>query len=920
MELKDTLLMPKTSFPMRGNLPVKEVDIQKFWEDENVYNKLLETRKDAEPYILHDGPPYANGAIHTGHAMNKLVKDFINRYKLIQGHRVQYVPGWDTHGLPIEQAVTTKLKVNRKEFPVSEFRAICEKYALEQIAIQQEGFERLGMFTDWDVKYITLYPEYEAEQLRIFGKMLEKDYIYKGFRTIYWSPSSESALAEAEIEYKDKVSASIFVAFEVTDGKGVIDEGTKAIIWTTTPWTIPSNLGISVHPEYTYVVVDVAGTQYLVAKELLPAVQEKLEWDNYKIVKEVTGSDLEFVQTKHPLFDRNSPIVLGEHVTLDAGSGLVHTAPGHGEEDFEVGKKYDLGMLSPVDEKGMFTEEAGKYVGMFYDDVNKAVTADLEACDALLNLELIKHSYPHDWRTKQPVIYRATDQWFASIDKIREQLLERLDDIEWAVPWGKTRLGNMLATRGDWGISRQRVWGVPIPIFYTEEGNPILDPELIEHVAKIVEKEGSNVWYERDAKDLLPDGYTHPESPNGVFEKETDTMDVWFDSGSSHAYMRKKFGFDFPVDMYMEGSDQYRGWFNSSLTTSTAAYNETPYKTLLSHGMVLDGKGHKMSKSLGNTVDPMKLIKQYGVEIIRLWVSSVDFRADVRISDEILKQVAESYRKVRNTYRFLLGNLNEFDWNNKVAFENLEEIDQYTLVKFKEYMNKAMESYDAYEFMEVYKATLQFVTNELSALYLDYAKDILYIERKDDKRRLQVQTVLAEVLVGMVKILSPILAHTSEEVWQVMREMSPEFENITSVFELTLPKTEEFTAEDRALIQKWDGILSVRQDVLKALEVARAEQVIGKSLEAHVYLKPKDADVLAPVMDDLNRLFIVSKVTVGEHEKAVEYDNSSVYVEVYDVPTCPRCWNRFEAETLDEEGLCQRCHGIVEELRAEEDK
>ncbi|EGY1196287.1 isoleucine--tRNA ligase, partial [Listeria monocytogenes] len=693
MEYKDTLLMPKTDFPMRGNLPNKEPEWQAKWEEEKLYEKIQEKNAGRPTYILHDGPPYANGELHMGHALNKTIKDIIVRYKSMAGFSSPYVPGWDTHGLPIETAIAKK-GVKRKEMSIAEFRKLCAEYAMTQVDGQRTGFKRLGINGDWENPYITLLPEYEAEQIKVFGEMAKKGYIYKGKKPVYWSPSSESALAEAEIEYQDKTSASIFVAFKVTDGKGVLDEGTNIVIWTTTPWTIPANMGITVNPDLDYVVIESAGEKYVVAEALLPSLREKLGFEDATVVKTVRGSELDRVVTKHPFYDRDSLVMNGEHATAEAGTGAVHTAPGHGEDDFLIGKKYDLEILAPLDDRGVFTEEAPGFEGVFYDTANKMVTEKLEEVGALLKMEFITHSYPHDWRTKKPVIFRATAQWFASIDAFRDDLLAAVKGVNWTPAWGETRLFNMVRDRGDWVISRQRAWGVPLPIFYAENGEAIITDETINHISELFREHGSNVWFERDVKDLLPAGFTHPGSPNGEFTKETDIMDVWFDSGSSHqAVLNARPELSRPADLYMEGSDQYRGWFNSSLTTAVAITGEAPYRNVLSHGFALDGEGRKMSKSLGNTLLPGKVIKQLGADIVRLWVASVDYQADVRVSDEILKQVSEVYRKIRNTMRFLLGNINDFNpTTNTVSYENLREVDKYMLIKLNDLVKNVKDS------------------------------------------------------------------------------------------------------------------------------------------------------------------------------------------------------------------------------------
>ncbi|HDV5987144.1 TPA: isoleucine--tRNA ligase, partial [Staphylococcus pseudintermedius] len=706
MEYKDTLLMPKTKFPMRGGLPTKEPQIQQEWKEKDLYRKMLEKNEGQPSFILHDGPPYANGNLHMGHALNKILKDFINRYKTMQGFYTPYVPGWDTHGLPIEQALTKK-GVKRKEMTTAEFRDKCQAFAMEQIDIQKKDFLRLGVNGDFDNPYITLKPEYEAAQIRLFGEMADKGLIYKGKKPVYWSPSSESSLAEAEIEYHDKRSASIYVAFDVKDSKGIVADDAKFIIWTTTPWTLPSNVAITVHPELTYVQMNVDGTRYIIAEALVDAVAEQLGWDKEAVVREkdFKGSELEYIEAQHPFIDRISLIINGEHVTTDAGTGCVHTAPGHGEDDFIVGQKYGLEVISPLDDKGVFTAEGGPFEGMFYDKANQAVTELLTEKGALLKLDFITHSYPHDWRTKKPVIFRATPQWFASISKVRQDILDAIEDTKFKVDWGKTRIYNMIRDRGEWVISRQRVWGVPLPVFYAENGDIIMTKETVYHVADLFEQHGSNIWFERDAEDLLPEGFTHPGSPNGEFTKEQDIMDVWFDSGSSHrGVLETRPELSFPADMYLEGSDQYRGWFNSSITTSVATRGRSPYKMLLSHGFVMDGEGKKMSKSLGNVIVPDTIVKQKGADIARLWVSSVDYLADVRISDEILNQVADVYRKIRNTLRFLLGNINDYNpATDRIAEADLLEVDRYILNRLREFTAGTLDHYESFDYLNIYQ-------------------------------------------------------------------------------------------------------------------------------------------------------------------------------------------------------------------------
>ncbi|MGE8079283.1 isoleucine--tRNA ligase [Peribacillus loiseleuriae] len=917
MEYKDTLLMPKTEFPMRGNLPNREPEIQSAWEEMNIYQKVQEKTKGRPLFILHDGPPYANGDIHMGHAMNKILKDFIVRFKSMNGFHAPYVPGWDTHGLPIETALTKK-GVKRKEMSIAEFRKLCEEYAYQQINGQREQFKRLGVRGDWENPYITLKPEYEAQQIKVFGDMAKKGYIYKGKKPVYWSPSSESALAEAEIEYQDKRSASIYVAFDVVDGKDILEKGTKIVIWTTTPWTIPANLGISVHPDLTYVVVEVDGTRYVVAEALLEAVTETIAWENPTVVKTVKGNELEHILAKHPLYERESLVMLGEHVTTDAGTGCVHTAPGHGEDDFIVGQKYGLDVLCPVDEKGVMTEEAGEFAGLFYDEANKPITEKLQEVGALLKLNFITHSYPHDWRTKKPTIFRATAQWFASIKDFRSELLTAIEETKWVPAWGETRLYNMVRDRGDWCISRQRAWGVPIPVFYAEDGQEIITDETINHVSDLFRENGSNVWFEREAKDLLPEGFSHVGSPNGLFTKETDIMDVWFDSGSSHqAVLEEREDLQRPADLYLEGSDQYRGWFNSSLSTAVAVTGKAPYKGVLSHGFALDGEGRKMSKSIGNVVIPAKVMNQLGADILRLWVASVDYQSDVRVSDPILKQVADVYRKIRNTFRFLLGNLEGFNpESDKVAYENLREVDQFMMIKLNKLIKQTKSAYENYEFASIYHLINNFCTLDLSAFYLDYAKDILYCEAPDSHDRRAIQTFLYEALVSLTKLVSPILSHTADEVWAFIPGVSEESA------QLTLMPEEYSLTNTNTIEEKWNAFLDLRDDVLKALEEARNQKVIGKSLNAKVtvYVDEKEKALLNSIEEKLEQLFIVSKFEVGgtveeAPDQGIKLEKAVIVVEKAEGETCERCWNvSEEVGTVEAHPtLCLRCATVMSE-------
>ena len=914
MRIKDTLNLGKTKFKMRGNLPVREAQWQKEWEENDLYEQRLKLNEGHPRFDLHDGPPFANGNIHMGHALNKISKDIIVRYKNMNGYYAPYVPGWDTHGLPVEQQLAKK-GVDRKTMDRAKYRELCRQYAEEQIQKQMTDFKRLGVMADWDHPYITLQHDFEAQEIRVFGEMYKKGYIYKGKKPVYWSWSSESTLAEAEVEYKDVEANSIFVAFPVTDGKGIIDpKDTYFVIWTTTPWTIPANEAICVNPKFDYSVVQVGDKRYVVASGLLDKVAEEIGWDNYKVVQTVKGADMEYMKAKHPIYDKESLVIEGFHVTLDDGTGLVHTAPGFGEDDFNVGQKYNLPIFSPVDAHGCYTDEVPELKGMFYQDVDKLMIQKLKDAGALLKLKVFTHSYPHDWRTKKPVIFRATTQWFASISPFRDQILDQIDKAEFIPSWGKTRLYNMIKDRGDWVISRQRAWGVPLPIFYAEDGTPIVTPETIEHIAKIFEKEGSNAWYTHTAKELLPDGFTSEHSPNGEFTKAKDILDVWFDSGSSWSgVMEKRDGLHFPADLYLEGSDQYRGWFNSSLITSVAVTGKAPYKEVLSQGFVLDDKGHKMSKSLGNVISPNDVIKRMGAEIIRLWVAQADTTSDVAVSMGILQQSAESYRKIRNTFRYMLANTSDFDpKENRVSYDDLRSVDQYMEVKLNDLVKDCLAAYDKFDFTTVFKKVFNFISNDLSAFYLDFAKDVLYIEDQDSHARRSMQTVIYDAAVKLDKILTPILPHTMEEIWGFLKE--PE----DYVQLANMPKVEGYANHDE-LLENWGKFMNLRNDVLKALEDARNKKLIGKSFEAAVTIYPdKETKAMLDDLDaDFRQILIVSKLTIADGEApedAEKLNNASIVVEHAEGEVCPRC--RMIRTDIGEDPklpkLCGRCAKIVE--------
>lgn len=920
MRVKDTLNLGKTKFPMRGKLPQTEGQREKVWRENKVYEQRQKLNEGKPTFVLHDGPPYANGNIHVGHAMNKISKDFIVRFKSMTGYRAPYVPGWDTHGLPIEHQLT-KEGYDRKKMSTTAFRDLCRKYALKQVDNQKAEFMRLGVSGDWDHPYLTLAKEFEAQQIKVFGDFAKKGLLYRAKKPVYWSWSSESALAEAEVEYHDVVAKTAFFAEQVKDGKDLLDNNTYLVVWTTTPWTIPASEAVAVNPKFDYVVVKPANDdrKFVVAASLLDSLADKLGWKDCQIEKHVAGKDLEGMTTKHPYIDRDLLVGLADYVTDDTGTGLVHTAPGYGDDDYNFGLKYHLPVFAPMNDQGVLTKENGpQFDGVFYQKADDISLKLLKEHNSLLLQEPLKHSYPFDWRTKKPIVFRATDQWFVSIDKMRDQILKAVDEVEYHPSWGKVRLYNMLKDRGDWVISRQRVWGVPLPIFYAEDGTPIMEEETINHVADLFRKYGSNVWFEREAKDLLPDGYTNEHSPHGKFTKENDIMDVWFDSGSSHqgVLVEREPELTYPADLYLEGSDQYRGWFNSSLITSVVVSGHAPYKGIVSQGFTLDKRGNKMSKSQGNVIDPMKVTKQMGAEIIRLWVMSVDTSADVRVSMGSFQQISEAYRKLRNTFRFLLANTNDFDPKaNTVADDQLEGVDKYMLVKLNHFLKAERDSMNGYDFLSAYKRLINFVNNDLSAFYMNVAKDVLYIEPQDSHKRRSMQTVFYQVLLTLVKLLTPILPHTTEEVWSYMNEPE-DFVQLTEI-----PEPKKLAGEDE-LLDKWEAVMKLRSDVLKSLEGARHDKLIGKSLEAAVDMYVDDDTKKLLSADDLDaaQLFGVSKLTLHSFDEAGDdadqYENH-VAVKVTKAPgtVCQRC--RMTTEDVGSDPaypmLCARCAKIVRE-------
>ena len=915
-EYGNTLNLPQTEFSMRGNLPQKEPGILEHWNDIEIYKKIREHSKGKPKFILHDGPPYANGDIHLGHALNKILKDMILRYKTMTGFDAPYVPGWDTHGLPIEQKAIKDLGLNRDKVSKAEFRERCKEYAEKYVNIQNEEFQRLGVIGDWQNPYLTIYPDYEAIQLKAFGEMAKKGYIYKGLKPIYWCPHCETALAEAEIEYEDYKSASIHVKFHVKDGKGKVPEDAYFVIWTTTPWTIPSNLAICIHPDFTYAVIAVRGEKWVVAKDMIDFFFKEAEIkDDYEILQEIPGRELEYVTCTHPLYDRESLVILGNHVTLDAGTGCVHTAPGHGADDFIVGKKYGLDIYSPLDDKGCLDETTGQFAGMPTDKANKAVSQALEDCGALVHFALFSHQYPHCWRCHTPILFRATEQWFASIDGFREKALEEIDNVKFIPSWGRDRIYNMIRDRGDWCISRQRTWGVPIPIFYCEDcGEYVINDDTLDHLYPIFKEKGSNCWFTMETEELMPAGYKCPKCGCTHFRKETDTMDVWFDSGSSHMSVLENDRWPdltWPADLYLEGSDQHRGWFNSSLCVSVANKGVAPYRQVLTHGFLVDENGRKQSKSLGNTISPLDIIKQFGADVLRLWVSTADYRSDIANSPNIFKQTGESYRKLRNTMRYLLGNLYDFDIDKDVvAFADMEELDKWAMIKLQELIAKCREAYEEYEFHTVFHSIHKFCVLDMSAFYLDVIKDTLYTEKADSAKRRSAQTVLFHIANALTRLLTPILAFTTEEIYQYLPKPanSPE-----SVMMLDMAEADPAIA-DEALEAKWDKFLEYREIIAKELEEARQAKTIGHSLDAAVIITPdKEAyDILSTLEDDLARLLIVSKATL---EQPADTEGLQVKVSQAEGCKCARCW--MYSDTVGKDAahpeLCQRCAEVLSE-------
>lgn len=908
-----TLNLPKTDFPMRASLPQNEPNIQKEVFEQGLYEKMLRKNEGKTPFVLHDGPPYANGEIHIGHALNKILKDTIVRYKNLKGFYTPYVPGYDTHGLPTEKRAIQVLGLNRDEISVSKFRDTCRDFALGFVEKQTEGFKRLGVLGDWENPYITLKPEYEARQIGVFGKMYQQGYIYKGLKPVYWCTDCETALAEAEIEYKDCDTTSIYVKFKVEDSKGKFDcKDTYMVIWTTTPWTLPGNVGITVGGEYEYSIVDTGKEKLIMATALVEEVMKYANIENYTTVQTLQGADLEGVLCKHPFLDRTSRVVLGSDdtivVELDTGTGAVHTAPGYGKEDYLCGIKNGLDIVVCVDGKGYQTEAAGPFAGLYYEKSNEAIITWLEENHYLLHKEKINHSYPHCWRCKNPIIFRATDQWFASVDKFRDKTIEEIKKVHWVPAWGEDRITSMVEDRADWCISRQRTWGVPIPMFYCEEcGKEYITDESIKKIQAIFREKGSNSWFDLTPEELMPEGATCPECGHTKFKKETDIMDVWFDSGTSHQGVLVERGLPYPADLYLEGADQYRGWFQASILTSVAVNGISPYKEVLTHGWTVDGEGRKMSKSLGNGISPQEIIKEYGADILRLWVLASDYKTDVSLSKEILKQISESYRKMRNTARYILGNIADYNPEEVVEYKDLLEIDKWALLRLNKMVKECTESYDKYDFHAAYHAINQFCVTDMSNFYLDIIKDRLYTYKANSKERRAAQYTMYQILSALVRILAPMTCFTAEEIWKYMPHTKTE--NTESVMLDFYPEVNK-EWDNPELAEKWEKVMYYKELVAKKLEEARTEKVIGHSLNAKVtlYAKPEEYAFLEENKEILMTVFIISDLQI-EKDNRKEGDKVGVKVEMAEGEKCERCWMYSTTVGEDKENptICHRC-------------
>ena len=925
-----TLNLPKTDFPMRAGLPKREPEMLRRWEEEHLYEELLKKNEGKPRFSLHDGPPFSNGNIHMGHALNKSIKDFIVRSYAMRGYYTPYIPGWDNHGMPIESAIIKEQKLNHKAMSVADFRSACEAYALKYVGIQREGFKRLGVVGDWDHPYLTMDKGFEADEIRIFGRMYRNGHIYKGLKPVYWCPKDETALAEAEIEYQDDPCTTVYVRFPMKDDLGKLSHldlsRLSFVIWTTTIWTLPGNLAIALNPVEEYAVVRVPdGEMFIMAQALCDKVMHIGGFDEYEIVETHPGLFFENMLARHPFLDKTSRLLLADYVTMDSGTGCVHTAPGFGADDYQTCMRYGMEMVVPVDDQGRHTDYAGKYAGLRTEESNPIILADMRQSGMLFASEEIVHSYPHCWRCKSPIIFRATPQWFCSVDSFKEEAVKACDDVRWLPAWGKERMGAMIRERADWCISRQRRWGLPIPVFYCDDCHkPVCTDESIEAVATLFEKEGSNAWFDREAADILPAGFVCPHCGGTHFTKETDTLDGWFDSGSTHyAAMQRDQGF-WPSDMYMEGGDQYRGWFQSSLLVAVGALGKgAPYRECLTHGWTVDGEGKAMHKSLGNGVDPADIVKEFGADMIRLWAGSADYHVDVRCSKEIFKQLSQNYLKFRNTARYCLGNLDGFDADALVAPAEMLELDRWAVTRLNALIEKVESAYRNYEFHVVSHAINDFCVVDLSSFYLDIIKDRLYCEERDGLKRRSAQTVLFLILDSLTKMFAPILAFTCDEIWQAMPHRAGDDGRNVLLNEMNKPFADYALPGDE--MARWEQLIALRSDVNGVLEAARADKRIGKPLEAAVALKAEGKDAAAlldRVSDmDLGELLIVSQCLISDDEpseEAVRGSGSAVpglQISVIEAPgtKCPRCW-KHSLHADPETGLCPRCAAVVAKL------
>ena len=937
MDYNKTINLPKTDFPMRAGLPAREPGMLENWNKLDLYHELLKKNEGKPLFSLHDGPPFSNGGLHMGHALNKSIKDFITRSYAMRGYYTPYIPGWDNHGMPIESAIIKEQKLNRKNMSVAEFRTACHNYAQKYIDIQMEGFKRMGVLGDWEHPYKTMDPGFEAEEVKVFGAMYKKGYIYKGLKPVYWCPHDETALAEAEIEYQDDPCTTVYVKFPVKDDLGKLSQygdlsKTYFLIWTTTIWTLPGNMAIAVHPRESYVLVKADnGEQYILAEALCSKVMQVGGIEHYEIIKQFQGADFEYMKARHPFLDKDSLLCCAEYVTMDSGTGCVHTAPGFGADDYETCKRYQVELVVPVDDRGRHTEYAGKYAGMKTEESNPVILQDMKESGMLFASEEIVHSYPHCWRCKKPIIFRATPQWFCSVESFKDEACAACDDVRWVPAWGIDRMKSMILERADWCISRQRRWGLPIPVFYCADcGKPICTDETIEAVSKLFAGKGSNAWYEMEAADILPQGFTCPHCGGKSFTKEEDTLDGWFDSGSTHfASMQKDQGF-WPATVYMEGLDQYRGWFQSSLLTAVGALGKgAPFKECITHGWTVDGEGKAMHKSLGNGVDPADIFKKYGADMIRLWAGSADYHVDVRCSDNIFKQLSQNYLKFRNTARYCLGNLDGFDPNHLVAPQDMLELDRWAVTKLNELTRKCFQAYDNYEFHVVSHAINDFCVVELSSFYLDIIKDRLYCEGKDSLERRSAQTALWLILDTITKLFAPILAFTCDEIWQAMPHRAGEDPRNVVLNEMNQP----FQEYDLGAMTSWAAMIQLRNGVNAALETARNEKKIGKSLEAHVTIVTREEK--PPVdLSDLQEhftqqwwadFFIVSGVDFvtdpALYDQAADTPLNGVRVVVTEArgEKCQRCWKHHPlvGSHAKHPALCPRCAAVVEALDVE---